>query len=200
MLREKHLGEVTRFHARRASSLTPTRDLRAIAIAKRQIFAPHYETGRFAQAEAVKWPCATPRTFPFCGIRKHPRLFNDRAKRNDQLIQLSRRRSRDCSRGNPRLAATRGRMIRSIVLSLILFSESIGIGSCLWQGNARVNSTSRRISRPGRSLTFPDASMILVRKDRSNAIDRSRGKVLTKKEKKKSYTLKIKTLKLLAAT
>jgi len=58
-------------------------------------------------------------------------------------------------------------MIGSIVLiSLILFCESIGIGSRLWPSDDRVSSMNERVSRPGRSLTFPDTSMILVRKVR----------------------------------
>ncbi|RLU22129.1 hypothetical protein DMN91_006509 [Ooceraea biroi] len=55
-------------------------------------------------------------------------------------------------------------MIRSIVLALLLLSQLISVGRCLRavDSNTRVNSNQTSRHRPGRSLTFPESSMILL--------------------------------------
>jgi len=67
--------------------------------------------------------------------------------------------------GNPtcHVANVLQKMIRSIVLALLLFCQSINIGRCL-----RANGTHDEISKAAqqhrlrRSLTFPDPSVLLV--------------------------------------
>ncbi|KAL0110220.1 hypothetical protein PUN28_013695 [Cardiocondyla obscurior] len=53
-------------------------------------------------------------------------------------------------------------MIKSTVLALLLFSQSINIGRCLRANGTHEISEVARQYRPRRSLTFPDPSMLLL--------------------------------------